>query len=278
MEASSSHDTDAIIASTSMMSTASSDTSGHSSTTAAPSTASTADTSTNGDDIGDDRDDTVSSHASSSGTSSSSSSSQSRSCSNATKAFDSSKASADSSTSKDIKDKGKGKQKEIDTDKDENKGKAKSSKEKDKEKEKIEVLAERDDYKKELRTSSKGRKYLIETKGLWTTLRSLTPIVNQRSLKERLMKRLKEFATVWPFLLRFAKEVINLGKWRFLLHLIASTITGLTPVSTSRLYCRFYLLVSSVLTFYLLCVQALRIWLSGRLIAIAQDASDRKAM
>ena len=95
---------------------------------------------------------------------------------------------------------------------------------------KVEVLADKPGYRKELRTSPNGNKYLIETHGLWTTLRSLTPILKKRSIKERLGKKIVDFTTFWPFLLRFAKEVINLGRWRFLLHLVASTLTGLTPV------------------------------------------------
>jgi hypothetical protein len=95
---------------------------------------------------------------------------------------------------------------------------------------KIEVLADKPGYRKELRTSPAGNKYLIETRGLWTTLRSLTPLRKNRSTQHRLKKKLVDFATFWPFLLRFAKKVINLGRGRFLLHLVASTLTGLAPV------------------------------------------------
>lgn len=102
----------------------------------------------------------------------------------------------------------------------------------------IEVLAEKPGYRKELRTSANGNKYLIETQGLWTTLRSLTPVSKKRSVRERMRKKLIDFATFWPFLIRFAKEVINLGRWRFLLHLVASTLTGLTPVCRFTLYTR----------------------------------------
>lgn len=102
----------------------------------------------------------------------------------------------------------------------------------------IEVLAEKPGYRKELRTSPNGNKYLIETQGLWTTLRSLTPVSKKRSLRERMKRKLIDFTTFWPFLIRFAKEVINLGRWRFLLHLVASTLTGLTPVCRFTLYTR----------------------------------------
>lgn len=95
----------------------------------------------------------------------------------------------------------------------------------------IEVLVDRPGYRKELRTSKTGRKYSVVTEGLWTTLRSLTPQLKKKSLKDRLRKRLKEFRTFYPFLIRFAGEVLRLGRWRFLVHLIGSTITGLVPVS-----------------------------------------------
>lgn len=140
----------------------------------------------------------------------------------------------------------------------------------------IEVLAQRPGYRKELRTSPAGKKYLIETQGLWTTLRSLTPVMKKRSLRERLTKRLLDFATFWPFLLRFAKEVINLGKWRFLLHLVASTLTGLTPVSKASHALLYTLRLTEDATFHYL--QALRIYLSGRLIAMAQEASEKRTV
>lgn len=60
---------------------------------------------------------------------------------------------------------------------------------------KIEVLADKPGYRKELRTSPSGNKYLIETQGLWTTLRSLTPVMKKRSLRERIKKKLLDFAT-----------------------------------------------------------------------------------
>jgi hypothetical protein len=94
------------------------------------------------------------------------------------------------------------------------------------------VQVDKPGYTRSLRTRAKtGRHYSIETQGLWTRIRSLTPHVKKRSLKERLRKRLKEFRTFWPFIIRFATEVLRLGKWRFFFHLIASTITGLAPVS-----------------------------------------------
>jgi hypothetical protein len=105
-----------------------------------------------------------------------------------------------------------------------------ATKSSDKEKDKVDILVDKPGYHKELRTTAKGRKYLIETRGLWTTLRSLTPLSKNRSVRDRLTKRILDFTTFWPFLLRFAKEVINLGRWRFLLHLTASTLTGLAPV------------------------------------------------
>lgn len=117
----------------------------------------------------------------------------------------------------------------------------------------VKVLVDKPGLHKEMRTNAKGRRYLIETEGLWTTVRSLDPLKSKRKpMVERLAKRLEDFRTFWPFLFRFAKEVIALGRYRFLFHLISSTISGLVP--------------------------ALRMYLSARLISIAQAASERRIL
>ena len=136
----------------------------------------------------------------------------------------------------------------------------------------ITVLLDEPGFRREMRTSKTGRKYLIETRGLWTTLQSLTPYIKQRTVRERLRKRLKEFKIFWPFVLRFATEVLKLGRWRFLCHLIGSTVTGLVPV---RNEIPNFL---PVLRSYAHHTQALRIYLSSRLISIAQTASEKRVL
>ena len=113
------------------------------------------------------------------------------------------------------------------------KGKSKASDQDDEKTslESVEVLFDKPGHRKELRTSKNGRKYELETQGLWTVLRGLTPSTKQRTLRERLKKRLKELAGFWPFLRRFVFEVLSLGRWRFVIHLMGSTIKGLVPVS-----------------------------------------------
>lgn len=75
-----------------------------------------------------------------------------------------------------------------------------TTEEDDKGKEKSEVIIDRPGYRKELRTAKSGRKYSVETKGLWTTVKSLTPHLKKQSLRERLAGRLKNWKTFYPFL------------------------------------------------------------------------------
>ena len=120
-------------------------------------------------------------------------------------------------------------------------------------KDEVKVLVDKPGFYREVRTNAKGRRYEVETEGLWTTVRSLDGPRNRRKpYLERLSKRFQQFKTFWPFLLRFAKEVVRLGRWRFLFHLISSTIMGLVP--------------------------ALRMYLSARLISIAQTASEKRIL
>ena len=120
-------------------------------------------------------------------------------------------------------------------------------------KDEIKVLVDKPGYHKEIRTNAKGRRYEVETEGLWTTVRSLDGRRGRsKPYIQRLTKRFTEFKTFWPFLLRFAKEVIKLGRWRFVFHLISSFVMGLVP--------------------------ALRMYLSARLISIAQAASEKRIL
>lgn len=57
----------------------------------------------------------------------------------------------------------------------------------------VKILIDEPGHRKELRTSSTGRQYAIETRGMWTILRSLNPRAGSKlSVRERLKKRLKE--------------------------------------------------------------------------------------
>ena len=104
-----------------------------------------------------------------------------------------------------------------------------------------EVLLDVPGRRKEIRTTAKGKQYLLQTEGMWSTLTSLTPSGSaakdkgKNTYRHQIRKKLKEFKTFYPFLTRFAKEALALGRWRFLIHLIGSTITGLVPVSRTSI-------------------------------------------
>ena len=101
-------------------------------------------------------------------------------------------------------------------------------------KDEIKVLVDKPGYHKEIRTNAKGRRYEVETEGLWTTVRSLDGRRGRsKPYIQRLTKRFTEFKTFWPFLLRFAKEVIKLGRWRFVFHLISSFVIPKTRLRIS---------------------------------------------
>ena len=145
-----------------------------------------------------------------------------------------------------------------------------------------EVLLDVPGRRKEIRTTPKGKQYLLQTEGMWSTLTSLTPSGSSAAAKDKgkntyrhqLRKKLKEFRTFYPFLARFAKEALTLGRWRFLIHLVGSTITGLVPVSRAGLV----LESSKPVTLKRRSRQALRMYLAARLISIAQRASELRTL